>query len=241
MEKPSNSLGSRLNELIEKSGRSRRALAESSGVPESTIRNIITGVTDHPRGDTLIKLAQALSVSEQYLLTGHDQAAAEADSISATPGYPSEVRFAPEVKVPIAFNLPKDLPTLGTAAGSELGQGAFQLSTDVIEYVRRPPGLFGVKDAYALYVEGDSMYPRFEPGDLIFCHPHKKPRGGDYIVVQEPDSNNGENRAFIKRLVKITSTTLVVEQFNPPATIQFIIRPGLVWHKVLTDGDLYSF
>lgn len=133
-----------------------------------------------------------------------------------------------------------DVPVLGTAAGAMLGQGAFQITTDVIDYVRRPAGLARARDAYALYVEGDSMSPRFEPGDLVFVHPHRKPLGGDYVIVQEPDSENGEPRAFIKRLVGVTPTLLKTEQFNPPAKVDFKLRPGLRWHKVMTDGDLYG-
>lgn len=204
------------------------------------IQNILAGKSANPRGDTLQKLAEVLQVSERWLISGDEQPASSTATRTSAE-LQTEVRFAPDVKVPTAYTLPKDMPLYGTAAGSELGHGAFQLSADVIEYVRRPPGLFGVKDAYALYVEGDSMYPKFEQGDLIFVHPHRKARGGDYVVVQEPDTNNGESRAFVKRLRKVTGTMLVCEQFNPAATIEFVIRPGLVWHKVLTDGDLYSF
>lgn len=231
----SSPLADRIQQRLAALKLSARAASLAAGGSEATIQNILSGKSTNPRGDTLKKLAEVLQVSEQWLLTGDETA-----PYVPLRG-PSEVRLAPEITVPQAFMLPKDVPVQGTAAGSELGQGAFQLSSDVIEYVRRPPGLFGVSTAYALYVEGDSMYPKFEPGDLIFCNPNKKARSGDYVVVQEPDSNNGETRAFVKRLVKITSTMLVVEQFNPAATIQFVIRPGLVWHKVLTDGDLYSF
>ena len=84
------------------------------------------------------------------------------------------------------------------------------------------------------------MSPRFEPGDLIFVHPNRKPLGGDYVVVQEPDTQNGEPRAFVKRLIKITAATIRVQQYNPPATIDFVIRPGTTVHKVMTDVDLYG-
>lgn len=231
-------LATRIQQRLDELGLSARAAAISAGGSPWLIQNILAGKSANPRGDTLKKLADVLQVTEQWLLTGEDVSAPQPAQAQPTP---SDVRLAPNIKLPDLYTLPKDVGVLGSAAGSELGRGAFQLSSDVIEYVRRPPGLFGVKDAYALYVEGDSMYPRFEQGDLIFVHPHRKPRGGDYVVVQEPDTDNGESRAFVKRLKRVTGTALVCEQFNPPATIEFVLRPGLVWHKVLTDGDLYSF
>lgn len=232
---PISPLARRLQQLVDASGAAQRAIAQRAGIPESTLRNILNGTSTSPRSDTLGKLAQALDVTEQYLLTGSDAAAPQ-----ATPVLPN-ARPAPGLVLPANFNLPRDLPALGTAAGSELGRGAFQLSTDVVDYLRRPPALLGVRDAYALYVEGESMSPRFEPGDPIFVHPHRKAQPGDYIVIQEPDGSDEERRAFIKRLVKVTGTTLRVQQFNPAGTIDFVIRPGLIWHKVLTDADLWSF
>ena len=84
------------------------------------------------------------------------------------------------------------------------------------------------------------MVPKYEPGDLVFVHPNRKPRSGDYVVVQEPDSNNGGPRGYIKRLVAITGKLIKTEQFNPAAKIDFVIRPGVVVHKVLTEGELYG-
>lgn len=224
-------LADRIQQRLVALGLTERAASIAATGNDATIRMIRTGRSGNPRSDTIAKLARVLEVSEQWLLTGHD---------NAGDGRPAPNARVADVPPPTATNLPKDVPVLGTAAGGELGNGAFQLSTDVVDYVRRPAGLIGARDAYALYVEGESMSPRFEPGDLVFVHPHRKALVGDYIVIQEPDTDNGEPRAFIKRLVKVTGTTLRVQQFNPPASIDFILRPGVVWHKVVTDGDLYG-
>lgn len=219
-------IAERIQQRLEALGLSVRGASLAAGGSESTIRNILDGRSENPRGDTLRKLAPVLGVTEQWLLTGSDEP-------------PSEVRPA-NVKVPRPTESPRDVPVYGTVAGSELGRGAFQLTTDVVDYVRRPAGLEGARDAYALYVEGESMVPRFEPGNLVFVHPHRKPVRGDYVVIQEPDSDNGGPRGFIKRLVRVTATRIVTEQFNPPATIEFVLRPGTLVHKVMTDDDLYG-
>lgn len=207
---------------------SREASLRATG-SDSTIRMILSGRTENPRRDTLEKLAGVLGCSVEWLATGADPA-----------HLPSEVRPANGVSVPSPGHLPKDVPVLGTVAGSELGKGAFQLTPEIVDYVRRPTGLAGAADAFALFVEGESMAPRFEPGDLVFVHPHRKPRNGDYVVIEEPDSNNGGPRGFIKRLIAITQTHIRTQQFNPPAEIAFVVRPGLRVMKVILDGELYG-
>lgn len=230
----------RILERLEATSLSATAASKQAGLSADAIRNIKRAIeTKSHKGvsaTTLSALAPTLGTTVSWLLDG-----SESQQPSSAIPLPDATELRPtDIPAPNAAGLPKDVPVLGTAAGSELGNGAFQLTTDVIDYVRRPAGLAGARDAYALYVEGESMAPRFEPGDLVFIHPHRKPLPGDYVIIQEPDSNNGEPRAFIKRLVKITGTTIRVTQFNPASTIDFMIRPGTVVHKVITDGDLYG-
>lgn len=232
----SETVADRIRQRLAALGKTAHAASVEGGNSPSLIPNILGGRSENPRIDTLRKIAASLETTAEWLMTG-----GEPPQLPAAVPLPdkSELRHT-DIPAPTAAGLPKDVPVLGTAAGSELGNGAFQLTTDVIDYVRRPAGLAGARDAYALYVEGDSMAPRFEPGDLVFIHPHRKPQPGDYVIIQEADSNNGEPRAFIKRLVKITGTTIRVTQFNPASTIDFMIRRGTVVHKVITDGDLYG-
>lgn len=197
-------------------------------------RNVLRfGDDANPKQKTLGQMAEALEWSVDELIAEDAQPAKRGGERH------SEVRRA-DVPFTQLGQLPRDLPVLGTVAGAMLGKGAFQLTNDVVDYVRRPPGLIGAKDAYALYVEGESMIPRFEPGELVFVHPHRKAVTNDYIVIQEPDSDNGGPRGFIKQFVKQTQTLLRTRQFNPPANIDFPMRPGLIWHKVLRGDELYG-
>lgn len=233
----SETMKSRIQRKLDELGLSARAASKLAGGSESLIRHVLTGASSNPRGDSLKKIAAVLHVSEQWLLTGDESAPAESPAPLAP--LPNELRMA-DADPSLLRNLPRDVPVMGTVAGAEMGKGAFQLTADIVDYVRRPFGLIGAKDVYALYVEGTSMVPRFEPGDLVFVHPHRKPRGGDYVVIQEPDSNNGEPRGFIKRLVAFTAKTIRTEQFNPPTKIEFVNRPGTIVHKVMADGELYG-
>lgn len=42
----------------------------------------------------------------------------------------------------------------------------------------------GVKDAFALRVEGDSMTPWFNEGDVVIIDPNRRPRPRDYVVAR---------------------------------------------------------
>ncbi len=226
----SDSVGHRVQERIEKLGISRREAARRAGIPESTLRNIIEGATASPRTATLARLAAALGTTLPNL----------ADEVPLTPNHPGDVRVVEGIGVLAQHELPRDVPVFGTVAASELGKGAFHLTSDIVDYVRRPHGLLGAKDVYALYVEGESMVPKFEPGDLVFVHPHRRPRPGDYVVIQEPDTDNGEPRGFLKRLIAFAGSKIRTQQFNPAARIEFLNRPGTIVHKVMSDAELYG-
>jgi phage repressor protein C with HTH and peptisase S24 domain len=223
----------RIKQRLDALGLSERAASVAATGNDATIRMIRTGKSANPRSDTIAKLARVLEVNEQWLMTGDAPATTTADPL------PPDVRDAP-VSPDQLRNLPKDVPVLGTVAGSALGNGSFQLTTDVVDYVRRPFGLLTASDIYALYVEGESMVPKVEPGELVFVHPHRKARPGDYVVIQEPDVSRGEVRGFIKRLVAVTATLIKTEQFNPAGKVDFVVRPGIVVHKVMDSTDLYG-
>lgn len=107
----------------------------------------------------------------------------------------SNVRMA-GVKAPALSTLARDVPVMGTATGS-LG-GAFQFEGGVVDYVARPPALVGAKNAYSMYVEGPSMVPEHNPGDLRFIHPDRKVHVGDSVVITAKYTEHGPYECFIK-------------------------------------------
>jgi phage repressor protein C with HTH and peptisase S24 domain len=133
----------------------------------------------------------------------------------------SNARIAPEVEIPPRSAMQRDIPVYGTAAGSN-GDGAFLLSMqNVVDYVRRPPGLAHNRSTYGIYVEGESMQPALYQGDLILVDPARKPRPGDRVVlvVTLPDENG--HTAYVKEFVRQTSDHVFVRQYNPPADLTF--------------------
>ena len=58
-------------------------------------------------------------------------------------------------------------------------------------------------------------------------------------LFPEGDEDTGEpGEAFIKRLVKLTSTQVIVEQFNPPAELRFDRDEVKNLHRVFPVDEL---
>jgi SOS-response transcriptional repressor LexA len=100
------------------------------------------------------------------------------------------------------------IPVLGSA------QGGFDMvfldNGDVSEHIETPPFLAEVPQAFAVVVSNESMSPRYEPGDYLYCHPNKTPRRSDYVVVALTDQ-----RAVVKRFIRRTEDKLILEQLSP--------------------------
>ena len=70
--------------------------------------------------------------------------------------------------------------------------------------------------AYAVYVVGASMEPRYFAGELVMIHPGKPVTLGAFVLVQKRPKHDGDPPlAVIKRLVKRTASKVTLEQFNP--------------------------
>jgi len=174
--------------------------------------------------EILRRLAELLSLAPGAL--GIEEAR-PAPAVPAPPGS----RPLPEALAAPGL-MPRDLPVMGSTRGGT--EGDFTLNGQVVDYVRRPPGLAHTSDAFALYVEGESMWPWREAGSLVVVHPARPPRIGDHVVVEltaplPEDLDGGEldgeergaprpaDRAcYVKRLLARDAKGLRLGQYNPP-------------------------
>lgn len=138
------------------------------------------------------------------------------------------------------YSLPKDIDVLGAAAASEMGRGSFHFSMDPIDRVTRPPGLIGVKGVYAAYVENDSMWPMYSPGQLVFVSRARAPAPGDAVVIQFPGEVEGDASGFIKLLQRRTAEWVECKQFNPEGPVKYRNTKGLILHRVYTNNELFG-
>ena len=91
----------------------------------------------------------------------------------------------------------KRLPVLGQAIPGE--HTRFVMNRQTIDEVMCPPGLENVPEAYAVFVLGDSMEPRYQAGEVVYVHPNKPCRKGDYVIAQTQDAGTEHPIGFISR------------------------------------------
>jgi SOS-response transcriptional repressor LexA len=130
----------------------------------------------------------------------------------------------------------KMLPVLGMAVGGEDGKYIFNGS--IIDYVACPPSLEYVTGAYAVYIDGESMYPRFKAGETVWVHPGKTARRGDDVIVQiKPTDDDGSPPwGYVKEYVGRQGNQLVLRQYNPAIEIKFDVDEVLTTHPIVLAG-----
>jgi phage repressor protein C with HTH and peptisase S24 domain len=113
---------------------------------------------------------------------------------------------------------------------------------EIVDYVSRPPHLAGATQAYAVYVVGSSMEPRYYAGELVHIHPGKPVTTGSFVLVQvRPESEGEAPRAFMKRLVRRTANKVTFEQFNPPKEIDIKASDILSMHRIVGSAESGGF
>lgn len=203
--------------------KTQRGLAQAMGIDA-------TGVSRMLKGLRQLKANEVQKVREYF---------AKASKSDITSDLKSDEGTLPLVSAPLIkpTDWPRDLPAYGVAiAGTE---GGIEFNGQVTDYLRRPPRLQAVKDAYAVYVHGDSMSPWRKNGDAVYVHPGLPCRVGDYVVVQLRPEHPGEApRAYIKELVRRTEKELRLRQFNPPKEIAIPTAKVHSIHRILDWTEL---
>jgi phage repressor protein C with HTH and peptisase S24 domain len=182
--------GSRIRQAREALGWTQAELAQKAGTTQQTIDRLESGQTQLSRATPAILQALGLETVQ-----------------SNTP----DIKLEP-AKLVSGEQLvgERDLPVYSAAEG---GDGALILSTDPIEWVKRPAPLANVRGGYGIYIVGDSMEPRFNPGEVALVHPHMPYRSGNDVVLYKGDVH--DHHAIVKRLRKATATDWHLTQFNP--------------------------
>ncbi|MCZ6765118.1 MAG: hypothetical protein O7C63_09315 [Alphaproteobacteria bacterium] len=218
-------------------GMSDRSLSLAAKGNPDVIRNIRKGSL--PRADTLAAIASILGCTgdelqgalaiagEQFgdpTLRNQDSTAANSSAMLL------HKRSAPAMG-------PNDFPVLGTAVGGE--DGFFDLNGQIRDYIERPQQLFNIAEAYAIYIEEESMVPRYMPGEVVYVHPGRPLTAGCFVIVQLRPKREGEPpRALIKQLLRRTPGKIFLGQLNPPRELQFDSRDIVSIHRVVWSGEL---
>lgn len=128
------------------------------------------------------------------------------------------------------------LKVLGMAEGGPQGWNLW--NGEIVQYITRPENLRGVPGAYAVYVTGHSMEPRYEPGELAHIHPGRPVQPGSYVLVQRKPLHEGEPPlAVLKRLVRRSASKVVLEQLNPLERFDVQADQIVSMHRVVGSSE----
>lgn len=203
-------LGDRIKERREAKGWTQEKLADEVGVGQGAIWKWETNqVTDIRK---LRKVAEVLDTSEEYLEHAVGPAHVPHESTSnvsqlkpGNRGIPSGIRQS-------------KTPVYGPAAAG--APDRILLTEDfVVEEVDTPNELIGVRDAFIMYVAGDSMRERYRHNDLVSVNRNKFPAiGQDCVVVLAEDGN-----VLVKEFVGETDnkSEWKFKQHNPSKTLKY--------------------
>ncbi|MCC8160213.1 MAG: XRE family transcriptional regulator [Oscillospiraceae bacterium] len=164
--------GERIKMLRKEHNLTQEELGAKIGVQKAAIQKYEKGTVKNIKRDSLIKLAQYLETTPEYLLGWDDT--------------PSNIEISSEtdfVKIPV----------VGRVAA---GISCFA-DNNILDYEPVPKNEVRGGDQYAfLRVIGDSMYPVFMEGDLVLVRCQSSVDSGSYAVV-----TIDEEDGVIKRIV----------------------------------------
>lgn len=162
----------RLEEARRKAGfKSPREAAQAFGWNENTYKSREGGLRGMPSQDEVRRYAQAFGVPFIWLLTGD--------------GAASELRYQVTVVGKIG-------------AGAAILPEIEQVPAHGLYEVKTP---FTVpKDAIAFEVEGDSMWPRYDPGDVIVCW--RQGSNLEEVIGWEAAVRTADGHRYLKRILR---------------------------------------
>lgn len=124
-------------------------------------------------------------------------------------------RREPVAARPISLNASqsqRDLPVIGSVKGGS--DGFYFNEGEAKEFVERPANLRGAFNAFALYVDGDSMEPRYFAGELLYVNPNRPLTKNCFVAVELSDG-----QGLIKQYLRRNDEEIVLHQFNPARDI----------------------
>ncbi len=206
---------------------SQSDLARAVGCHPQTIQSLEAGNTY--KTGYLVAIARALGVEPEDLLEeDHTGSAAK-----HKPGGTTETfetldlsKYASGTAVPI----------YGRAAVDS--EGFFEFNGQEIGRVMAARNLTSVPDAYAIYVDGESMEPRFFAGELVFVNPHKPATSNCFVIVQiSVGKDNTPLYATICQFIQKRSEEIVLKQLNPPEDVRIPLEKVVSVHRIVGSTE----
>ena len=214
-------VSARLKQLRMARGWSLAKLGETSGQNVSKIELGKARMTL----DWVTKFARAFDIEPLELMRAESEQTSQSvtpEVVAATPHRLDRPQFSVD---------PRDLIPVRSAGRGGNGQSMF-LEDGPIEWTQRPSVLQTVRDAYAIYMVGDSMSPRYQPGWLLYVHPFKPPMRGRAVAVTLTT-----NEVLVKEWVSQDTTLLALRQLNPQQELKIPLAQVRDIHLVVGSTE----
>jgi phage repressor protein C with HTH and peptisase S24 domain len=196
-----------LHQALERAGSSQADLARHLGLAPSAISRLVSGERQL-KALEVAHVANFLGVSPEDVLRHAGTGTPPPNTQPPRRGRPPHSGFS-------APSSERGGPMPIRSAGRGGGEQEMFLEDGPIGYTPRPANLAGVRNAYAIYMIGDSMEPRYLQGWLLHVNPFKPPTRGRDVVVYKRDQ-----AVLIKQFVGWQGDTLVLRQLNPDQTLR---------------------
>ena len=232
----------RIDERLAEIDKSRYWLSkETSDGKTHTIITDIERKGTIPREPRLVRMAELLGVSTDWLM-GRSETPEPVHSDVTLSDNHIEWRGPDRAEPGIPLVGTGDCADLNVCSESGEMITVERSSFDPDHHVRmlvRPPALRGQTDLYAIYFHGESMEPRFQPGEVGIVDPRRPVRNGDYVLVQLNAGDSDEVvTVLVKRLVRQNADEVVLEQFNPAVTFKVPKNRVARVHRILQQTEL---
>jgi len=211
-------------QTLERAGASQADLARHLRLAPSAISRML-------KGERQMKLLEAVQVAAFLGVSQDDVLRHAGANVDAPPRGEPARRGRPPRPATAPTGPPRAEPIPIRSAGRGGGDQEMFLEDGPIGYTPRPANLGGVRGAYAIYMVGDSMEPRYQQGWLLHVNPFKPPtRGRDVVVYKTGQA------VLIKQFVRWDSDALVLRQLNPPEELR-IPRDDIVECHLVVGVD----
>lgn len=179
-------IGERIKEVRKEKDMTLEDIARRIGVAKSTVQRYEAGLISSPKQPVLAAMAKAMNVNEEWLCGTSDE---------------REEHFSKseeDTMIPV--------PVIG-----EVSAGVGKIASDnIMGYILEERERLNDDGNYVyLKVSGDSMYPEFKEGDLVFVKCQPSVESGSYAVVTV-DSELG----MVKRVI-YGSDFVELQSVNP--------------------------
>lgn len=215
-------IGDRIRRARTQKGLTQQQLADHFGIARVSVTQWENNTTQ-PGSDKLIGLTELLGGDAEWYITGHGMpplADGVRIAVKQSGRQKREMTDAPNAtigeKVTGAGVM---VPVYGQAVGGIDGQ--FLMNGTILYEVMAPPQIAEIAGAYGVQISGDSMFPRYEDGEVAFVDPRRRVKKGDYVVAQIQFDEHEPPHAYVKRFVRHNAEELVLSQFNPPKELTF--------------------